>query len=90
MTVVLAQQLAIEKHRVRPSFDTVYVGASHPNICFLNFMYLCVPECIYLQYMCIGDWRDQNKSSDPLEMEVQMAVSHPMWAQELNPGPKYS
>lgn len=55
MTVVLAQQLAIEKHRVRPSFDTVYVGASHPNICFLNFMYLCVPECIYLQYMCIGD-----------------------------------
>jgi hypothetical protein len=41
-------------------------------------------ECIYV---CIGVPRGQKRASDPLELELQVDVSCPMWVLGTNSGP---
>lgn len=35
--------------------------------------------------MCVGTLGDQQRVSDPLELEMQVAETYPPWCWELNP-----
>lgn len=34
--------------------------------------------CLYVHRVCTGVHRDQKREGDPLELKLQMSVSHPM------------
>jgi hypothetical protein len=46
---------------------------------------VCVPSCVYLQHIYTGPQRGLKRSSDSLELELQVPVSTCRW--EANPGP---
>lgn len=43
---------------------------------FMIFMgiYVCLPECIYLDRICEGVWGDQKRSLNPLNWNLQVTV----------------
>lgn len=40
---------------------------------------------LYVSHMCAGTSRGQQKSSDPLELELHIAVSHALWVHGIKP-----
>lgn len=46
---------------------------------------MCPCECIYMYMWCVGTHEDQERVSDPLDLELQMAVSCCCGCWDLNP-----
>lgn len=43
---------------------------------FTDFIVVCMPECVSVYHMCAQClWGVRNGGSDPLELEIQIAVS---------------
>lgn len=44
---------------------------------------MCMYMCLYV-HMCADVCGSQKKGLDPLDLEIQVVVSHPMWFREPN------
>lgn len=60
------------------------VGIEAKNSLIHIFMYMCLLECMYVYYMCIGALRGQKKASDALKLELQVVMSYCMGAGNLS------
>lgn len=50
------------------------------------YVYVCVCHLVCVYHMHAGGCKSQKRTLDPLELELQEVVSHPMWVLGIQPG----
>lgn len=53
-------------------FKTLYISLC---VC-VCFIYVCVPAWVYVHHVHVGTFRIHNTVSSPLELELQVVLSH--------------
>lgn len=66
-------------------YVTFFFAHNYFKVFFLKHMYVCV--CMRFVYMTAGNVRDQKRESDPLELDLQIVGSCPMWVPVTELGP---
>lgn len=63
-------------HRV---FGPKWLFPSLGTFILRSDFHLSVCICVSLHHMCVGVWKDQKRTSNSLEQEFQVLVSHLTW-----------